>query len=606
MNTNKRMGDYEILDELGSGGMGRVFRVRNVISDRIEAMKVLLPDLAGRQDLAARFLREIKLLAALDHPHIASLRTALTADNQLVMIMEYVEGQSLASRLGHGPIATADALLYIDQALAALGYAHDRNIVHRDVKPANMLLTPQGTVKLTDFGIARGQADQTLTVTGTTTGSLSYMSPEQVNGEATDARSDLYSAGISLYEMVTGKRPFEAESDFGVMLAHLQEKPRPPIELQPALDPGLNAIILKAIAKSPTDRYQSAAEFREAIATLRGAARTTTSSRAATVLISTATATRTAGAAVPVAPPGTVVMPATTDHLRTVLDTRTPASSPAVPPGAPPMPHSAPTSAVRAGHPFQYVALGGVLVIVALVGTGLYLGRSDAEPNRSTTPAASTPPAGSTSPAASTPPTNPGITPAASTSAPTPGVPAATAGTTPSVPPASTPPPPPGGAASTAPGGAPAAKSGSAGVELPRANAKPPATPAGVTAPKPGAREATADRTGAGGPAAPAKAEEARPREAPQDTKELDRLELEIDQLNARAAAVNNSLDRLQSEQARQGLGLRGDMAARQQSMKQNLARADEALGRGDVGRAQKYRDAAEADLEVLERFLGR
>ena len=132
-------------------------------------------------------------------------------------------------------------------------------------------------------------------------------------------------------------------------------------------------------------------------------------------------------------------MPATTDHLRTVLDTRTPASSPAVPPGAPPMPHSAPTSAVRAGHPFQYVALGGVLVIVALVGTGLYLGRSDAEPNRSTTPAASTPPAGSTSPAASTPPTNPGITPAASTSAPTPGVPAATAGTTPSVPPASHP-----------------------------------------------------------------------------------------------------------------------------------------------------------------------
>ena len=606
MNTNKRMGDYEILDELGSGGMGRVFRVRNVISDRIEAMKVLLPDLAGRQDLAARFLREIKLLAALDHPHIASLRTALTADNQLVMIMEYVEGQSLASRLGHGPIATADALLYIDQALAALGYAHDRHIVHRDVKPANMLLTPQGTVKLTDFGIARGQADQTLTVTGTTTGSLSYMSPEQVNGEATDARSDLYSAGISLYEMVTGKRPFEAESDFGVMLAHLQEEPRPPIELQPALDPGLNAIILKAIAKTPADRYQSAAEFREAIATLRGAARTATSSRAATVLISTATTTRTAAAAVPAAVPGTVVMPATTDHLRTVLDTRTPPSSPAVPPGAPAMPHSAPTSAVRAGHPFQYVALGGVLVIVALVGTGLYLGRSDAEPNRSNTPAASTPPAGSTSPAASTPPTSPGTTPAGSTSAPTPGVPAATAGTPPSVPPASTPPPPHGGAASAAAGGSPAAKSGSAGVELPRTNAKPPATSAGVTAPKPGAREATADRTGAGAPAAPAKAEEARPREAPQDTKELDRLELEIDQLNARAAAVNNSLDRLQSEQARQGLGLRGDMAARQQSMKQNLARADEALGRGDVGRAQKYRDAAEADLEVLERFLGR
>src|SRR5215207_9448228 len=152
MELNKRIGDYEILEELGRGGMGRVYRVRNVISDRIDAMNVLLPDLVGVGDLAARFLREIKLLAALDHPHIAALRTALEVDNQLIMIMEYVDGQSVAERLKLGAIPVADALLYVDHVLDALHYAHGRGVVHRDIKPANMMLTPQGVVKLMDFG----------------------------------------------------------------------------------------------------------------------------------------------------------------------------------------------------------------------------------------------------------------------------------------------------------------------------------------------------------------------------------------------------------------------------------------------------------------------
>jgi serine/threonine-protein kinase len=164
MDPNSRIGDYEILDELGRGGMGRVYRVRNVISDRIEAMKILLPDLVGRQDLAERFLREIKLLAAMNHPNIASLRTALTVDNQLIMIMEYVEGQSLAGRLRQGPIAIGDALSYLDQVLGALHYAHERDVIHRDIKPANMMLTPQGVVKLMDFGIARSGGESVLTV----------------------------------------------------------------------------------------------------------------------------------------------------------------------------------------------------------------------------------------------------------------------------------------------------------------------------------------------------------------------------------------------------------------------------------------------------------
>ncbi|MBI1741190.1 MAG: serine/threonine protein kinase, partial [Candidatus Koribacter versatilis] len=230
---NQRIGDYEILNELGAGGMGRVYRVRNVISDRIEAMKILLPDLAGRQELAARFLREIKLLASLDHPNIAQLRTAFTDDNRLVMIMEYVEGTSMAARLQAGPISVADALNYIDQVLNALSYAHQQNVIHRDIKPANMMLTPQGIVKVMDFGIARSDTDAALTLAGTSLGTINYMSPEQVKGERTDPRSDLYSVGICLYEMVTGKKPFEAGSDYSIMSAHVKEAPKPPVELQP-------------------------------------------------------------------------------------------------------------------------------------------------------------------------------------------------------------------------------------------------------------------------------------------------------------------------------------------------------------------------------------
>src|SRR5262245_12555342 len=141
MEPKQRVGDYEVIEQLGRGGMGNVYRVRNVISDRVEAMKVLLPDLVGRQDLAARFQREIKVLATLDHPNIAQLRTALKLDNQLVMIMEFVEGQNVAERVKQGPIPTGEALAYIDQVLDALTYAHGQGVVHRDLNPANMMLT---------------------------------------------------------------------------------------------------------------------------------------------------------------------------------------------------------------------------------------------------------------------------------------------------------------------------------------------------------------------------------------------------------------------------------------------------------------------------------
>jgi len=260
------IGDYQVVGILGTGGMGKVYRVRNVISDRVEAMKVLLPDLAHQPELADRFLREIKVQASLEHPNIASMHTALRVDNQLLMLMEAVEGVSLDQKLKDGPLPAAEAVDYIMQALAALDYAHARGVVHRDIKPGNMMLTPEGVVKLMDFGIARSTDDLKLTQTGTAVGSLYYMSPEQIQGvTAPDARSDLYSVGVSLYELVTGKRPFDGESQFAIMSAHLLGTPVPPITVDPRLQKMLNDVILMAVAKDANARFQTAAALRNAL-----------------------------------------------------------------------------------------------------------------------------------------------------------------------------------------------------------------------------------------------------------------------------------------------------------------------------------------------------
>src|SRR5271166_976364 len=269
-NTPKRIGDYEVIRELGHGGMGEVYLVRNVLSDRVEAMKVLLPSLAGRSEFVARFMREIKVLASLEHPNIASLRTAFSADDQFVMIMEYVEGTTLAERLERGPFSTADALNYTSQVLSALSYAHGKHVIHRDIKPGNMMLTPQGVVKLMDFGLARSADEVGLTLTGTTLGSLDYASPEQVQSQPTDERSDLYSVGVSLYQMVTGQRMFSVTSSFSIMEAQIKQTPRPPIEVVPTVPKVLNDVIMMAVSKDPAQRFQSANAFRNALAQISG------------------------------------------------------------------------------------------------------------------------------------------------------------------------------------------------------------------------------------------------------------------------------------------------------------------------------------------------
>jgi serine/threonine protein kinase len=581
--TNKRIGDYQILNELGSGGMGRVYRVRNVISDRIEAMKILLPDLAGRQELAARFLREIKLMAALNHPNIAALRTAFTFENQLVMIMEYVEGATVASILEHGPIPAADAVNYIDQVLSALSYAHQQHVIHRDIKPANMMLTPQGVIKLMDFGIARTGDEHTLTMTGTTLGSLGYMSPEQVKGEATDARSDIYSVGVSLYEMLTGQRPFRAESDYSIMTAHVKEMPKPLTELEPGLPAALNDIIFMAIAKDPNKRFQSADAFRNALGTVKLAPAFTPApqpiqhSGATTVDIPAPAATAPVVADAPSPTPVSVAPP---------VSAPAPAQVAAAP--APPMPIPPPQPST--GHRGLYMTLGALIVLAGLAIAGIYLPR-----HRKTNAAVLTPGTSSAQPLAATaqyePPQNPAA--AAASSAPSEQLNSTSAASQASSAPeagqaSSMPSPTVSVAASTPASTQPAQASSMA--------AKPsPVHPRKTSAIK------NAMPTLPAGVAAAADSQKIQ-----DDSAELDQLEQQVDQLSNRAAAVNSSLDRLQQEQSASGYGLRGDIVSRQASMKTNLSRAQDAVERGDVERAKKYVKQAESDVEALEHFLGR
>lgn len=264
-----RVGDYEILSALGAGGMGQVYSARNIISGRIEAMKILLPDFAAEPELAARFTAEIRILAGLEHPNIAQLRTAFQFENRLVMVMEFVEGVTLEKRATESPIPLDEVLNYSSQVLAALSYAHSKGVTHRDIKPANIMITSHGQVKLMDFGIAKSTTDLQLTRPGTTMGSVYYMSPEQVRGGTVDARSDIYSFGVTLYEMLTGRRPFQADTAYTVLNAQLNQAPEPPVRINPSIPPELNGIVLHAMAKAPEGRFQTAEEFRTALRNLK-------------------------------------------------------------------------------------------------------------------------------------------------------------------------------------------------------------------------------------------------------------------------------------------------------------------------------------------------
>jgi len=261
----QRIGDYEVMGTLGAGGLGAVYEVRHLISQRREAMKILLPDQSGAAEMVERFRREVQTLAGLNHVNIAALHTAFYYENQLAMIMELVHGETLRDRFVKGAVTLPLALGYMEQVLRALVYAHGLGVVHRDIKPSNIMITETGPgtslVKLLDFGIAQTGAGTGLTRAGYLLGSLNYMSPEQVNGGKATPRSDLYSVGVTLYELVTGKLPITGATTYQIMLNHMNQVPVVPHEISAQVPPGLSAAIMRSLEKDPEKRFASAAEF---------------------------------------------------------------------------------------------------------------------------------------------------------------------------------------------------------------------------------------------------------------------------------------------------------------------------------------------------------
>jgi serine/threonine protein kinase len=260
------VGDYSILEELGGGGFGRVYKVEHTLTRRLEAMKVLAVGEANSANQSERFLREIRLQASLNHPHIAAVLNAFWTDDHVVLICELLEGEPLKNLLERGHLPVTRTLDIMSQVLSALSYAQARGVIHRDVSPGNIFVTANGgTVKLIDFGLAKAAADLHVTQDGPV-GSLHYMSPEQVRGLQTlDSRTDIYSCGAVLYEMATGQKLFDGDSGFAIMQAHVEQPPRAPKSVHPAIPPLLEEVILRAVAKNPEDRFQSADSFGQAI-----------------------------------------------------------------------------------------------------------------------------------------------------------------------------------------------------------------------------------------------------------------------------------------------------------------------------------------------------
>src|ERR1700729_3583678 len=262
-------GRYELDGIVGRGGMAEVFRARDIRLDRIVGVKTLRDDLARDQTFQARFRREAQSAASLNHPSIVAVYD--TGEDQMgntpvpYIVMEYVDGRTLRDLLRDDRRLLPERALEItDGVLRALDYSHRNGIVHRYIKPGNVMLTRTGDVKVMDFGIARAVSDAqaTKTQTAQVIGTAQYLSPEQARGERVDARSDLYSTGCLLYELLTGRPPFTGDSPVAIAYQHVRENPIPPSQVDPELPAWCGAIRLKAMAKSPADRYQTAADMR--------------------------------------------------------------------------------------------------------------------------------------------------------------------------------------------------------------------------------------------------------------------------------------------------------------------------------------------------------
>src|SRR5713101_3787331 len=282
-----KLGPYEILSAIGAGGMGEVYKARDTRLDRVVAIKVLPTHLADRSELRERFEREAKTIASLNHPHICVLHDIGQQDGTDYLVMEYLEGETLAQRLQKGPLPLEQVLQYAIEISDALDKAHRKGVTHRDLKPGNIMLTKSGT-KLLDFGLSKLKQEvapanvqpselptaddalmapfdaaqgRPLTGQGTILGTLQYMAPEQLEAKEVDARTDIFAFGVVVYEMATGKKAFEGKSQASVIGAILKDDPPPMSSHEPMMPPALDRIVKRCLAKEPDERCQSAKDL---------------------------------------------------------------------------------------------------------------------------------------------------------------------------------------------------------------------------------------------------------------------------------------------------------------------------------------------------------
>lgn len=255
-------GRYELLELIGTGGMADIYKAKDITEDRIVAVKILKNEFAGSEDFLRRFRNESKAIALLSHPNIVKIYDVGFNEQIQFIVMEYIDGISLAEYIKlQGVLKWKDAVYFTVQILRALQHAHDRGIVHRDIKSQNVMMLPDGTIKVMDFGIARFNRETDKTLSEKAIGSVHYISPEQARGEMTDEKSDIYSVGVMLYEMLTGQKPFDGETPVAIALQHMQTPPKPLREINSSIPEGLEEITLKAMQKEPSMRYQTAGEM---------------------------------------------------------------------------------------------------------------------------------------------------------------------------------------------------------------------------------------------------------------------------------------------------------------------------------------------------------
>jgi beta-lactam-binding protein with PASTA domain/tRNA A-37 threonylcarbamoyl transferase component Bud32 len=259
-------GRYQLIGLVGGGGMAQVYKARDNVLGRTVAVKVLREQYTNDAQFVARFKREAQAAANLAHPNIVNVYDVGQDGDLYYIVMEYIPGDNLKAYIRRSaPLTTDKAIAIAIQILAGLEYAHRSGLIHRDIKPQNVLIAPDGTVKVTDFGIAKSVSDLGLTEAGMALGTAHYFSPEQAKGERVLPQSDIYAVGVTLYEMLTGHIPFESDNVMGLAFKHISEPPRPPRQLNPSIPMRLDAIILKALAKEASDRFASSAEMEKAL-----------------------------------------------------------------------------------------------------------------------------------------------------------------------------------------------------------------------------------------------------------------------------------------------------------------------------------------------------